>query len=192
MAIPSPLSRPALLRISERERCPKMIARIDMGNTKRKSPQIRLTIAFPLVSGGAASAEFFTTGAVVADAGTSFPQTLQNFSPAATLFPQPEQNTRHDLPSLGTRQIRLPKFSKNSTPLDEPRQSVRGIRPVCLAAPRSDKVRGSGLYHKYGFKNADRLPRVRCRDARYRRFLSRLRPPDAPSRASARQCGSAA
>src|SRR5580700_2698902 len=93
MAIPSPLSRPALLRISEREMCPKIIARIDIGNANRKSPQTRLTIALPLVSAGAVKAGVSATGVVAAGGGASFPHTRQNFSPAATLFPQPEQNT---------------------------------------------------------------------------------------------------
>src|SRR5216683_2066096 len=87
MAIPCPLSRPALLRISERERCPKIIAKIDKGNAKRKTPQARLAMA--VVSGGIPVAVAAATGA-----DTSFPQTLQNLSPAATLFPQPEQNKR--------------------------------------------------------------------------------------------------
>ena len=54
-------------------------------------------IAFPLVSGGVLNAGIPAPGVVPADAGISFPQTLQNFSPAAILFPQPEQNTKCDL-----------------------------------------------------------------------------------------------
>src|SRR5712675_1773967 len=99
MARPSPLSRPALLRISERERCPKIIARIDRGNAKRKTPQAKLAMAFPLVTGGVPG-----TVAVVTGAEISLPQTLQNFSPAATSFPQPGQNNRL---TSGSRRCKL-------------------------------------------------------------------------------------
>ncbi|MGB8919016.1 MAG: hypothetical protein WCC89_19345, partial [Candidatus Sulfotelmatobacter sp.] len=77
-----------------------MIARIDMGNAKRKTPQARLAIALPLVCGGpAGTATGAPPNAVVAGAAdASLPQILQNRSPTATLFPHPEQNTPPYLP----------------------------------------------------------------------------------------------
>src|SRR5258708_40304197 len=109
MARPSPLSRPALLRISERERCPKIIARIDKGNAKRKTPQAKLAMAFPLVSGGVPG-----TGAAVTGAEISLPQTLQNFSPAATSFPEPEQNKRLTSESLRVKLMIRRTFQKST------------------------------------------------------------------------------
>src|SRR5580700_1306507 len=96
MATPSPLSRPALLRISERDRCPKMMATIDKGNANRKRPQTKLTIAFPLVCACTP-----TAGVVADSAATSLPQTPQNLSPAETSFPQPAQNTKRNLRNPG-------------------------------------------------------------------------------------------
>src|SRR6266850_6369654 len=95
MAMPWPLSLPALFLISERDRCPKIIATMESGRNKKKSPDTKLTIAFPLVSAGAAEVGPPSPGEET-DAGvlddTLRPQTRQNCSPAATLFPQAAQN----------------------------------------------------------------------------------------------------
>jgi hypothetical protein len=64
---------------------------IDIGNAKRKRPQTKLTIAFPLVSVVPEKAG----GALVGDAeaeATSLPQTRQNRSPGETVFPHAAQN----------------------------------------------------------------------------------------------------
>src|SRR5437879_12278758 len=44
-AIPPPLRRPWLFRISEREMCPRMIAAIAEGMRKEKKPRIKLAMA---------------------------------------------------------------------------------------------------------------------------------------------------
>src|SRR5437016_4177326 len=56
-AMPAPLRRPALLAISEREMCPKTIARMASGKKKNRKrplamPRMRLATAFPLVTAG--------------------------------------------------------------------------------------------------------------------------------------------
>src|SRR5271163_2562580 len=150
--MPSPLSRPALLRMSERDRCPNMIARIDNGNANRKSPQTKLAIAFPLVSAGAIAAGVITLGAE-----TSLPQTLQNFSPADTLLPQLAQNTMCDLrgsrrDANTRRKYKINKLCRNlhRTLLLSLHHVnlLDGFSPVCLATLHSGKVRGNDLCDK--------------------------------------------
>src|ERR1035437_3006713 len=80
-----------------------MTARIETGNRKKKNPQTRLAMAFPLVSAGVIAAGVATAGVTVAEAETDFPQAVQNFSFADRLLPQAEQSTRRDLPSLGVK-----------------------------------------------------------------------------------------
>src|SRR5580704_10148722 len=87
MAIPLPLIRPALLPISERDKCPKIIARTADGNRKKKQPKIKLATDLPLVVGngsgvgvgGAGDATFAAglAGAIAA------PQLLQKPVPSA-------------------------------------------------------------------------------------------------------------
>ncbi|MFZ0773064.1 MAG: hypothetical protein WCA49_17920 [Candidatus Sulfotelmatobacter sp.] len=91
-----------------------MIAKIDNGNAKRKRPQMRLAIALPLVCAGkiAPPEGGPSKGAVAEPAETSFPHTLQNFSPTATLFPQPEQNTL----ASQAMQPALSELTPNTTP----------------------------------------------------------------------------
>jgi hypothetical protein len=65
--------------------------------TKNNSPQIRLTIAFPLVSLPTAGAG---SGAVTAEPAEGWrPQTRQNLSSAVMLFPQPAHNDAMHPPS---------------------------------------------------------------------------------------------
>src|SRR5579872_3603106 len=90
IATPSPLIRPALLRISERLKWPKTMARMARGKTKKKIPLIRLTIALPLVSGGVDGGAPATATAVPLEAG--LPQTRQNLSSGLILLPQPAHN----------------------------------------------------------------------------------------------------
>src|SRR5579864_187208 len=52
MASPRPINRPPACRISDSERWPSTIATIATGKKKNKIPQIRLPIAFPLISDG--------------------------------------------------------------------------------------------------------------------------------------------
>src|SRR5579863_442810 len=101
MARPSPLRRPALRRISERERCPRTTATIEIGKKKMKRPQIRLAMALPLVSTGTPGAATAAGGAVASEPAASFPQTRQNLSPAATSFPQLVQSRLSDLRLCG-------------------------------------------------------------------------------------------
>jgi hypothetical protein len=98
MARPSPLRRPALPRISDSERCPRTTATIEIGKKKMNRPQIRLAIALPLVSAGAA---IVGAGPAAAETATSFPQTRQNLSPAPTSFPQLVQIRLCDLRTGG-------------------------------------------------------------------------------------------
>jgi hypothetical protein len=102
------------LRISETERCPNIIARIDNGNANRKRPQTKLAIALPLVCAGKTvpSAAGPSTGASVEFKATSFPHTLQNFSPTPTVLPQPEQNTLSVLLKRHPIEDTLPKLSE--------------------------------------------------------------------------------
>src|SRR6266581_3775802 len=51
MAIPRPVRRPALRRISDSDRWPMITATIADGRKKKRMPQIRLAIALPLVLG---------------------------------------------------------------------------------------------------------------------------------------------
>ena len=68
---------------------------MENGRNKKRSPETKLTIAFPLVSAGAAEVGPATPeegiGAGALD-DTLRPQTRQNCSPAAMLFPQAAQN----------------------------------------------------------------------------------------------------
>src|SRR5438270_6233062 len=50
IASPEPFNLPALVRICEREICPKMIATMAAGKINEKHPNTRLAIALPLVS----------------------------------------------------------------------------------------------------------------------------------------------
>jgi hypothetical protein len=79
------------LRISDKERCPKTTATIEIGKKKKNSPQIRLTMAFPLVSGGPTATGEAIAGGTGPPSETTLPQTRQNLSSAAMLFPQPAQ-----------------------------------------------------------------------------------------------------
>src|SRR5258708_5307452 len=100
MAKPSPFSRPALLRISDKERCPKTTATIEIGKKKKNSPQIKLTMAFPLVCTGASETGGASLADVAAEPETAArPQRRQNLSSAVKLFPQPAQNRGIYLPA---------------------------------------------------------------------------------------------
>ena len=79
MARPSPFRRPALLRISESDMCPRITATIAAGSKKKKKPRIRLAIALlsvccgatdPVGVGGAPGTE------------TALPHTLQKRLPS--------------------------------------------------------------------------------------------------------------
>ncbi len=79
------------------------MATIDTGNTKKKSPQTKLTIAFPLVCPGVIAAGDAAAGIPATAEEIAFPQAVQNFSFADKVFPQPEQITWHNLPFLGAK-----------------------------------------------------------------------------------------
>ena len=142
MATPSPLSRPALLRMSRRERCPKTTARIDAGKKKKKSPEIRLAIAFPLVSGVTPCP---AAAAAVADVETSFPHTRQKRSPDDTLFPQAGQNTviclRRGPAADSLRANFAGTLLHASFRVNSPSWFVPQLRRVCQTTPHFDKVR---------------------------------------------------
>src|SRR5207253_8611313 len=76
-----------LLRISDRDICPRTMAAIAAGNiNKPKIPLTRLAIALPLVSDGDAAPA--TTGAVaVCAVGTGSPHRSQNWLFSPMLFP---------------------------------------------------------------------------------------------------------
>src|SRR4029077_14017378 len=91
-AIPAPWSRPLLLRISEREIWPRMMAAIAAGNkSKPQTPAIKLPMAFPLVSpvsiGNAAGVAVGLDWEVV-----GAPQRLQNGLFSRSAAPHFEQN----------------------------------------------------------------------------------------------------
>src|ERR1035437_823202 len=92
MAIPSPFRRPALLRISDKARWPNTMAATKSNGIKNNSPQIRLTMAFPLVSALPSGAGALIGGAAAEPAEATRPQARQNLSSAVMLFPQPAQN----------------------------------------------------------------------------------------------------
>jgi hypothetical protein len=53
MAMPRPISRPALLLMSESARCPRITAaKAENGQKKNTAPQIKLAKALPLFCGG--------------------------------------------------------------------------------------------------------------------------------------------
>src|SRR5579859_139058 len=108
-AIPSPFRRPMLLRILERDMCPRMIAGMPVKTEKQKNdkiPRTRLAVALPsvLASGpgcpyalagyGAGAAE---PAGAPADEGTCgalicFPHWEHTVDPSAILAPQFGQN----------------------------------------------------------------------------------------------------
>src|SRR5271165_7398814 len=100
IANPFPVSRPPLLRMSERDKCPKMTAASENGRMINNSPLIRLKIALPLVSGGSPKATAGSTAGPADAANESRPQTPQKRSPSDILFPQPGQNELIDSSSL--------------------------------------------------------------------------------------------
>src|ERR1019366_2576185 len=102
-----------------------MTARIETGNRKKKNPQTRLAMAFPLVSAGVIAAGVATAGVTVAEAETGFPQAVQNFSFADRLLPQAEQSTRRDLPSLGVKYNQGVRRTSKRTVLF----GLRGVNP---------------------------------------------------------------
>jgi len=111
-ASPDPFKRPALLRISDRDMCPRTMAAIAAGNIiKPKSPLSRLAIALPLVSDGDAAVGTRGPVAICAVRAGS-PHRSQNrlFSPM--LFP----HLLHSImdPPRGTRRLYLPGFDSQS------------------------------------------------------------------------------
>jgi hypothetical protein len=72
---------------------PKAIAPIKSKGIKKSRPQIKLAIAFPLVSAFATGAGAVPAPGITADPSeTTRPQARQNLSSAVTLFPHPSQN----------------------------------------------------------------------------------------------------
>src|SRR5579863_1603033 len=123
IAKPLPPSRPALLRISESDKCPKRTAAIALGGKKNRTPQTRLNMAFPLGSGGSPNATPGSSGGLAEVAKTALPQIEQKLSPSDKLLPQPAQNE--------LMHHRSAEFcTKHYTALC--RSSMRGLfRPVC-------------------------------------------------------------
>src|SRR6266852_5206895 len=135
MARPSPFRRPALLRISESEMCPRITATIAAGRKKKKKPRIRLAIALPSVR-CAATAPSGVGGAPGAE--IALPQTLQKLLPSAKVVPHLGQNTIH--PSSGRkvaganplRQIArhiTPAITSRQSPWFDPHLFANGLHP---------------------------------------------------------------
>jgi hypothetical protein len=83
---------------------PKTIAPIKSKGIKKSRPQIKLAIAFPLVSAFATGAGAVPAPGITAEPSeTTLPQARQNLSSAATLFPHPSQNDAIQPP--GVRRI---------------------------------------------------------------------------------------
>src|SRR5580704_660419 len=104
MAKPRPDSRPPLLRISDREICPKTTATIAAGGNRPMKPQTLLKIALPLVSGNRTKSAAGLTGGAAADA--LLPQDAQKVSSSAKVLPQPGQNELIQIPFPRGRQGR--------------------------------------------------------------------------------------
>src|SRR5713226_3663369 len=151
MARPSPFRRPALLRISESDMCPRITATIAAGSKKKKKPRIRLAIALPSVCG--TTAPVGIGGAPGAE--TALPQTLQKRLPSAKVFPHLGQNTIH--PSSGRKEPGTASV----------RQIARHITP---AIP-SRQLPWSGLYRFANPFRGRAEPRAQVKFALARRFL---------------------
>src|ERR1700727_2598202 len=122
-----------------------MMAMIDAGKKKMNRPETRLTMAFPLVSAeapGITDGPAGLGGPATEAAAESRPQTRQNRSPSAMLFPQAAQNEA--ISNLQRHCRDFPKFGRNTTLRLARRQSTRLVQvrlsPACL----SEKVRHNG------------------------------------------------
>jgi len=135
------LKPPRTLRISDSETCRKITAAIANGRMTKSSPQIRLAMAFPLVSPGPTGDELLA-GMTAEPVRTSLPQTRQNLSSALTLLPQPAQNEatpylqRSNVRSVAFRGAQ--KFARNILSV---RLAVNAqVRGHLLLTPRFDMV----------------------------------------------------
>src|SRR6478672_1026375 len=137
IANPSPFRRPALLRICDRERCPRTMATIDIGKKNRKSPLTRLATAIPLVSGGCAGAAGAdAAGAVTAGADvTCAPQTRQKRSAVFMAFPQAAQRMSTNPPGAAVSGTEI--FTKHTLRIPL-RQCVSLVHPICRSGIASD------------------------------------------------------